>query len=255
MIKEISKYRSPPIIVITGPTASGKTALAVKVAIKIGGEIISADSRAIYKELNIGTAKPTKIEQSSVPHFGIDIINPGDRFSVYDFQKYTKSKIKELHKRGKIPIICGGTGLYINSIIYNYKFKDNFKRSTDKKFRKNTLVLALQIDRSKLKKRIEDRVDVMIKNGLLNEFHSIRHLEERQIKILGPEYKYLSLLFNKEITESDWKKLVVTGDLQLAKRQMTWLRNKINPNHINWINIDDKNMEAKALSKIKQFLL
>jgi len=111
-----------PLVVIVGPTASGKTSLAIELAKQVGGEIICADSRTIYKDMDIGTAKPTKTQQAMVPHWGIDIVSPGDYFSVADFKAYAVDKIKEIRSRGRIPMLVGGTGLYINAVIFDYKF-------------------------------------------------------------------------------------------------------------------------------------
>lgn len=120
----IMKNKELPLVVITGPTASGKTSLAIKIAKKCNGEIISADSRAIYIGADIGTAKPTPDEQKQVKHWGIDIVRPGDYFSVADYKKYADEKIKDIRLRGHIPILVGGTGLYIDSIIFDYKFSN-----------------------------------------------------------------------------------------------------------------------------------
>ncbi|MFZ2991535.1 MAG: tRNA (adenosine(37)-N6)-dimethylallyltransferase MiaA [Candidatus Saccharimonadales bacterium] len=124
----------PPLVVITGPTASGKTSLAIDLAKKFGGEIICADSRTIYKEMNIGTAKPSVQEQAGVPHWGLDLVSPGEYYSAADFKKYADEKISEIRGRGNIPFLVGGTGLYIDSIIFDYKFGD--KADDDKR---NTL--------------------------------------------------------------------------------------------------------------------
>ncbi|HAX62452.1 MAG TPA: tRNA (adenosine(37)-N6)-dimethylallyltransferase MiaA [Elusimicrobia bacterium] len=105
------------VIVLLGPTAGGKTALAVKLAKKINGEIISADSRQIYKYLNIGTNKPTKKQLSEIPHHLINIVEPTGNFTAGDFVMQSNKKIKEIFKRKKIPIIVGGTGLYIKALI------------------------------------------------------------------------------------------------------------------------------------------
>ena len=111
------------ILVILGPTGSGKTGVSIEVAKAIGGEIISADSRAIYKGMDIGTAKPTLQEQQGIPHYGIDLVEPGERFTVADWKEFAKSKIAEIKSRGKVPIIVGGTGLYIDALIYDYQFR------------------------------------------------------------------------------------------------------------------------------------
>lgn len=117
-----SKIKEKPLITIVGPTASGKTGVAIRLAKKIDGEIISADSRTVYKGMDIGTAKPTSEEQSGVPHFGIDLVEPDHRFTAADFQAYAKRKMLEIRSRGKVPIIVGGTGLYIDSVLFDYEF-------------------------------------------------------------------------------------------------------------------------------------
>lgn len=111
-----------PLVVIVGPTASGKTELAIRIAKKFNGEIISADSRAIYRGLDIGTAKPTSEEQQGIVHWGIDIVDPGERFTTANFKVYAQQKISEIRSRGHLPIIAGGTGLYIDSVLYDFKF-------------------------------------------------------------------------------------------------------------------------------------
>src|ERR1035437_7707162 len=109
--------KKPKVIVILGETATGKSNLAVKIARKIGGEIISADSRQVYKGFNIGTGKIIKKEMGGVPHYLLDIVSPKKRFTVIDYKKLAEEKIKEIIARGKTPIICGGTGFYIDTII------------------------------------------------------------------------------------------------------------------------------------------
>lgn len=116
------KYLNLPLIVIVGPTASGKTSLAIELAQRCDGEIICADSRTIYKGMDIGTAKPTKEEQSLVPHWGLDLVEPGEYYSAADFKKYADQKINEIRSRGHTPFLVGGTGLYIDAVVFNYQF-------------------------------------------------------------------------------------------------------------------------------------
>ena len=113
-----------PLIVIVGPTASGKTSLAITLAERFKGEIICADSRTVYKGMDIGTAKPTVEEQTRVAHWGLDLIEPGERFSVADFKEYAMEKIKEIRSRGHVPLLVGGTGLYVDAVIFDYQFGD-----------------------------------------------------------------------------------------------------------------------------------
>lgn len=111
-----------PVIVVCGPTASGKTAVGVELALRLGGEVVSADSMQIYKGLAISTAKPSPEEMKGVPHHLMDFLEPDEPFSVADYVKMARECISDIHKRGKLPIIVGGTGLYINSLIDNISF-------------------------------------------------------------------------------------------------------------------------------------
>lgn len=129
----------PNIYVIGGPTASGKSKLAVELAKRINGEIISADSMQIYKDMNIGTAKLTKEEMQGIKHHLLDFVSPEGRYSVANFKTDAKIKIEEILKKGKTPIIVGGTGLYIDSMIYGIEFQDE---KIDKEYREELNELA-----------------------------------------------------------------------------------------------------------------
>ncbi len=125
------------VIVICGPTASGKTALSIELAKKINGEIISSDSMQIYKDMTIGTAKPTVEEMQGIKHYLIDFVSPDERYSVADYKKDAKKAIKEIIEKGKTPIIVGGTGLYVDSLIYeieypNIEFDEQYRESLEK---------------------------------------------------------------------------------------------------------------------------
>jgi tRNA dimethylallyltransferase len=111
-----------PLIVIAGPTASGKSGIAVELAEQYDGEIICADSRTIYIGMDIGTAKPSAEDQVKVPHWGLDLITPNESFSAADFKAYAVQKIAEIRARGHVPFLVGGTGLYIDSVIFDYEF-------------------------------------------------------------------------------------------------------------------------------------
>ncbi len=114
----------PKVVVIVGPTASGKTALSIELAKKINGEIISSDSMQIYKDMDIGTAKVTKEEAQGIKHYLIDCIEPDKRYTVSDFKRDSEVAIKEIIAKGKTPIIVGGTGLYVNSLIYGIEYQE-----------------------------------------------------------------------------------------------------------------------------------
>ena len=125
------------VIVICGPTASGKTALSIELAKKINGEIISADSMQIYKDMNIGTAKPTLEEMQGIKHYLLDFVSPSERYSVAQYKQDAKKAIKEILQKGKTPIIVGGTGLYVDSLIYEIEYNDikldeNYRKELEK---------------------------------------------------------------------------------------------------------------------------
>lgn len=129
----------PKVVVIVGPTASGKTALSIELAKKIDGEIISSDSMQIYKDMDIGTAKVTKEEMQGIKHYLVDFISPDSRYTVSDFKKDSEKAIKEIIAKGKTPIVVGGTGLYVNSLIYGIEYQDmNF----DEEYRNELMKIA-----------------------------------------------------------------------------------------------------------------
>ena len=134
----------PKVIVICGPTASGKTALSIQLAQKINGEIISSDSMQIYKDMNIGTAKPDKQEMQGIKHYLLDFVEPNQRYSVADYKKDAENAIEDILQKGKVPIIVGGTGLYVDSLIYgieypNIEFDENYRKKLEKRAEKEGL--------------------------------------------------------------------------------------------------------------------
>lgn len=140
------------LVVIVGPTAVGKTEIAIDIALKYDTEIISADSMQIYKYMNIGTAKPTLKDRKGIKHHMIDIIDPDEDFSAADFQKGAELCIQQVHSRNKIPILTGGTGFYINSVCYNYTFADAKK---DDELRRHLRIQANEYGNEYLYKKLE----------------------------------------------------------------------------------------------------
>ena len=142
--------RRPKLIAIVGPTASGKSALALKIAKKYGGEIICADSRTIYKGMDIGTAKPTSADRQKVTHWGIDLVGPGERYSVHKFKGFAEDKIESIWKRDKLPIMVGGTGLYIDAVLFDYKFSSSGRGP----LRQDAIIIGLMPSPEILRQRI-----------------------------------------------------------------------------------------------------
>lgn len=205
---DISK---PKIIVIGGPTASGKTGLSVELAKKINGEIVSADSMQVYKGMDIGTAKVAEEEKEGIKHYMIDIIEPNERFSVSDYKLLAEKSIQEILKKGKTPIIVGGTGLYINSLIYNInypniKFDEDYRKFLEERAEKEGLEIlykeAYNIDKEAAekiskndKKRIIRMLEIYKETGKTKtELENESRKEELQY-----DYKVFAINLDREI--------------------------------------------------------
>lgn len=275
------------VIVICGPTASGKTALSIELAKQINGEIISADSMQIYKDMNIGTAKPTEEEKQGIQHYLIDIISPEQRYSVADYKIEAKKAIKEIIKKGKVPIIVGGTGLYIDSLIYeieypNIEFDEKYRKNLERQVKENGLsqlyeqakkidpeaikkisendekrilrileiyhatgknktevekesrkkeveydykVYAIEWNRQILYDRINKRVDIMIKSGLIAEVKKILEKYHKfPTAMQGLGYKEVVEFLEGKITEEEMVEKIKMETRRYAKRQLTWFR-------------------------------
>ena len=160
----------PPLVVIAGPTASGKTALAIKLAKKFGGEIICADSRTVYRGMDVGTAKPTAEEQAGVPHWGLDLVEPGERFTAADFKAYVEQKIAEIRERGHVPFLVGGTGLYIDSVVFDFRFA----AAPDESFRQRLNDMSV----SELQKYCKEN-NVLLPENKNNKRYLVRAIERK----------------------------------------------------------------------------
>ena len=234
-------------LIILGPTGSGKTGVSIRIAKKIGGEIISADSRAIYTGMDVGTAKPTTLEMDGVPHFGLDLVKPGERFTVADWKKYAEEKIAEIQARGKVPIVVGGTGLYIDALVYDYKFKGptgekigdfEQKSCTDRTEAKgNYLIVGIKWEAEELRKRLKKRIDLMFSDDLYKETQKLVLQYGWGSQAMKSDiYEYAWKYLQGELSLEQAKERCFYEDWHLAKRQMTWFkRNK----HINWMRLEE----------------
>lgn len=124
-LTEAKERKLPPLISVIGPTASGKTGLGIAIARKFKGEIVSADSRQIYREMSIATAKPSEEEQMAAKHYLVDCVNPDENFNLSEYKRRAQEHIESIHKKGKIPLLVGGTGLYISAVTENYELPDS----------------------------------------------------------------------------------------------------------------------------------
>lgn len=278
------------IVVITGPTAVGKTKLSVELAKKINGEIINADSMQIYKNLDIGTAKITEKEKEGINHYLFDIKEVTDDYTVFDYQKDCRMAIKTIEENGKIPIIVGGTGHYIKSALYDYKFIEeetnnqynhlsneeiyrilwefdnnikvdknnrrrlvralNYLENNNQSINSNnagsnliydTIFIGLTTTRETLYQKINNRVDKMIENGLVEE---VKYFYDKKIYskplISGIGYKELYSYFEGNLSLEEAISLIKRNSRRYAKRQYTFMNNKLN---IHWIKTNFTNFD------------
>lgn len=264
------------LVAIVGPTASGKTSLALDIAEAFNGEIIAVDSRTIYKGLDIGTAKPTKEQQARVPHWGLDLIDPNETYSAAQFKDYANIAIADIQSRGKLPILVGGTGLYMDGVLYDFSFAEpdtklreklaaksieqlkamitkqgipmphnaqnklhlitaierKGQNSERKPLRSGAVIVGLNPDRTALRRIVKTRAQQMIDDGVLGEIKRMSNNYGWDAPgMTGGIYRAMRPVVEGSLSEADGLKNFVTSDMQLAKRQMTWL--KRNPD-INW---------------------
>ena len=190
----------PKVIVICGPTASGKTTLSIQLAQKINGEIISSDSMQIYKDMNIGTAKPDQQEMQGIKHYLLDFVSPDERYSVADYKQDAKKAIKEILKKGKVPIVVGGTGLYIDSLIYeieypNIEFDEKYRKELENIAEEQGLKVlyekAKEIDPEAIKKISENDKKRILR--ILEIYHATgknKTEQEKESRKNEVEYEY-----------------------------------------------------------------
>jgi len=307
-----------PIVVLVGPTAVGKTAASIALAQQLNGEIISGDSMQIYRGLDIGTAKITPEEMQGVTHHLLDIRDIEESFSAADFKVEADKIIADIHQRGKLPIIVGGTGFYINSLIYEYHFGEAI---TDEAYRTElqafvdihgkealhqrlaeidattaarlhandvkrvmralevyhvtgkplsamenqvnkqvlrypTVYLGLGMERERLYERINQRVDLMMEQGLLEETKTAlaKGVSPQAQSMTSLGYRQIIQYLQGEVSLEKAIKLIKRDTRHFAKRQLTWFRH--DPNLI-WVMKDGKTeeeVETELLAKIKEII-
>jgi len=214
-----------PVVLIGGATATGKSALALDIAKKFNGEIISADSMQIYKGFDIGTAKITESEMKNVPHHLISFHDGKSYYSVGQFKEDAEKAIENILSRGKLPIVVGGTGLYLNSILFNYQFggKGEVKKGKNKF---NFLPFVVEKPRAELYEQINKRVDGMIELGLIDEIKRLLNegydFDSIPFRAIG--YKEFKGFFDQNETLQNCVDLLKKNSRNYAKRQITWFR-------------------------------
>lgn len=231
-----------PLIAIVGPTASGKTSLAIELAEQFNGEIICADSRSIYKELDIGTAKPTSEEQARVPHWGLDLVEPGERFTVVDFKEYAEKKIREIRERGHVPFLVGGTGLYADAVLFDYRFgsrhDDEIRSGMEKmsidelhkyciennielpenKFNKRYVIRAIE-NKGTISQRRSEPISTSIIVGIATDREVLRtRIKRRAEQMFNDDVVNEAILLGKKY---GWESEAMTGNIYPIIREYT----------------------------------
>lgn len=242
-VKSLRLTESPreKLIVILGATATGKSSLALTLAEQFDTEIISADSMAVYKNFNVGTAKPTRADLKRVPHHLIDILDAEEKFSVGEFVRRATPIISEINLRGKIPIVAGGTGLYIQALVEGYELDDagkslvsHYKRTGELIY--DALIFGLTSERHELYDRINRRTEEIFASGLVEE---VRTLLENGVSttaqaMLGIGYKETVEYLQGGATLDETISKVSQATRNFAKRQLTWYRRM---KYITWLKI------------------
>lgn len=275
------------VIVITGPTAVGKTKLSIELAKRYNGEIINADAVQVYKGLDIGSAKVTEEEKEGIPHHLFDIKEVDEEYTIYHYQKDCRKLIKEVKGRGKPPILVGGTGLYIKAALYDYKLTEeketntydnltneelynklleldknividknnrrrliraiNYYKENNKSINTNTtnkllydaIFIGLTTDRGILYDKINNRVDIMIKDGLLNEVKAFYDKNVRTKPLLNAiGYREIYSYFDGNISLEEAINKIKQNSRHYAKRQYTFFNHQL---PIVWFETDYSN--------------
>lgn len=307
-----------PLIILTGPTAVGKTKASIGLAKAIGGEIISADSMQVYRHMDIGSAKITKEEMADVPHYLIDVLEPEEEFHVVRFQQMAKAAMADIYSRGKIPIIVGGTGFYIQALLYDIDFTENegdsvyrdklealakekgaaylhgqlamvdpksaeeihannikrviraleFYHQTGQKISEHNererqkespyqfCYFVLNDRRECLYERIDQRVDQMIRNGLVQEVQTLkeRGCTKQMVSMQGLGYKEIFSYLEGDCSLEEAVYIIKRDTRHFAKRQLTWFKRE---RDVIWVqkdelNYDDEKLLQSLLESIKE---
>ena len=220
------------LVAVVGPTASGKTRCAVRLAERLGGEILSADSRQVYRGMDIGTGKDLA-EYGSVPYHLIDIAEPGTQYNVWQYQQDFARAWADIRARGAVPVLCGGTGMYVNAVTRGYDFSEKVPLSAAREgnsgradLPQRPFFIGTLVDRDTRNARIDARLDARLQEGMVDE---IRGLLERGVPAgallaYGLEYKFVTLYIQGELSYDQMRTQLATAIHQFAKRQMTWWR-------------------------------
>ncbi len=247
--------RSKKLIVILGPTAVGKSALGVVLAQKHNGEIISADSRQVYTGLTIGTGKITKKEMGGIPHHLLDVTIPKKQMSVVEFQKLAREKVEDILRRGKLPIIVGGTGLYINSIVNDVSFPEVppnplLRKKLDKKSPAELFAILIKLDGHRA-----TTIDSHNPRRLVRAIEIATALGSVPPYVSTPRKDFNSLFIGLTLPPQTLKKRIATRLISRMKSGMVTEVRKLKRNGLSWKRMEELGLEYRYLSRFLRGLL
>lgn len=239
------------VITILGPTATGKTHVAVRLAAELGAEIVSADSRQVYRRMDIGTGKDISEYQydgNPIPYHLIDIEEPGVKYNVYRYQQEAFKAMQDIWSRDKQVVLCGGSGLYVEAVLqgYRFKFQEDQQILSDPV---PSIIFGLRGERNMIRTRITQRLKARLEEGMVDEVQALLD-EGVPTEILlryGLEYKFVTLYLLHQISYDEMFEGLNTAIHQFSKRQMTWFRRMERLGFdIHWIDValsDDEKMQ------------
>lgn len=246
-----------PIITVLGPTATGKTGVAVRIAAELGGEIVSADSRQVFRRMDIGSGKDLSEYQyngNPIPYHLIDVEEPGVRYNVYRYQQEAFKAIEDIRNRGKRVVLCGGSGLYIDAVLqgYRFQFQEDAQIVSDPV---PSAIIGLRGERDHIRERITKRLQARLQEGMVDEVKALldEGIPPERLIRYGLEYKFVTLYLMGELHYGDMVSLLNTAIHQFSKRQMTWFRRMERMGfYIRWVDADLP--EEEKFRKIYQYL-
>lgn len=246
-----------PIITVLGPTATGKTGVAVRIAAELGGEIVSADSRQVFRRMDIGSGKDLSEYQyngNPIPYHLIDVEEPGVRYNVYRYQQEAFKAIEDIRNRGKRVVLCGGSGLYIDAVLqgYRFQFQEDAQIVSDPV---PSAIIGLRGERDHIRERITRRLQARLQEGMVDEVKALldEGISPERLIRYGLEYKFVTLYLIGELHYGDMVSLLNTAIHQFSKRQMTWFRRMERMGfYIRWVDADLP--EEEKFRKIYQYL-
>lgn len=221
------------LLLIGGSTAVGKSKFALELSNYLNMEIISADSVQVYKDLNLGTSKPTEEEKKQCKHHLVDIKNANEKFNAFDFVTMATSAIEKIAEQKKLPVIVGGTGLYMEALLYSYSFK---KEKETKNSKYDFKLYVLNQDRQKLYEKINTRTNQMIENGLIEEVKQLKQkgIDKSCQSMQAIGYREIYSYLNGEITLQEALEKMKQATRNYAKRQITWFKHM----DATWVDVD-----------------